>query len=87
MEEPFFTRCHFCQTTTREIADVEADWATRDLSPKGVKEEYKSTVNFVYWTAKVRVVSYLVHGSRNYGAIIVPVNATPGCLSRDHQKP
>jgi hypothetical protein len=69
----------FAKPTAAEIAAVEKDWASRDLTPRGVKEELKSTVTIADQRYDVRIVSHLVHGKRHYGAIILPSNTTPGC--------
>ncbi|MGH7784432.1 MAG: alpha/beta hydrolase family protein, partial [Candidatus Binatia bacterium] len=76
---PFPLSAVFEKPTEAEIRSVEADWAARDLRPSNVNEVAKQTIAFRDWTASVRIVSHLVHGSLHYGAIIVPVDATPGC--------
>jgi hypothetical protein len=76
---PFPISAVFSKPTAAEIRAVEADWATRDLKPSGIREELQTTITIRGWTARVRMVSHLVLGSRHYGAIIVPQNARPGC--------
>lgn len=78
---PFNVSEVFRQPTIEEIRAVEADWASRDLSVKGVRQELRKTISFDGWQADVRVVSHLVHGSRHYGAIIMPLDASPGCCA------
>ncbi len=65
----------FAKPTVAEISAVEKDWASRDLSPAGVKEELRDKVRLGDWEANIRIVSHLVHGSRHYGAIIYPDGA------------
>ncbi|MEO8041663.1 MAG: prolyl oligopeptidase family serine peptidase [Acidobacteriota bacterium] len=65
----------FAKPTAAEIKSVERDWAARDLAPRGVKEELKSTIVIADRKFNVRIVSHLVHGNRHYGAIIIPENA------------
>ena len=76
---PFPLTDVFARPTAAEIKAVEADWASRDLSPQGIREEMTGSIRFEKWTGNVRIVSHLVHGSRHYGAIITPENARPGC--------
>ena len=78
---PFPTADIFAKPTAAEIKAVADDWAKRDLSPNAIREELKTTISFDGWTANVRVVSHLVHGTRHYGAIIIPRNAKPGCCA------
>jgi tetratricopeptide (TPR) repeat protein len=76
---PFPLASVFAKPTADEIAAVEKDWASRDLKPRGVKEELKSVVTIADRKFNVRIVSHLVHGKRHFGAIILPPNAAPGC--------
>ena len=77
---PFPLASVFAKPTATEIAAVEKDWASRDLKPRGVKEELRSTVRIADRTFNVRIVSHLVLGSRHYGAIIFPANASAKSL-------
>jgi len=72
---PFPVSSVFAKPTSAEISAVERDWAARDLSPAGVREELKDRVRLGRWNANIRIVSHLVHGSPHYGAIIYPDNA------------
>ncbi|MEO8574169.1 MAG: prolyl oligopeptidase family serine peptidase [Pyrinomonadaceae bacterium] len=73
---PFPLASIFVKPTAAEIAAVEKDWAKRDLSARGIKEELKSTVVIADRRFNVRIVSHLVLGNRHYGAIITPENST-----------
>jgi tetratricopeptide (TPR) repeat protein len=76
---PFDLKDVFAKPTAAEISAVERDWASRDLSPAGIREETAGKATFGDWRANVRIVSHLVHGSRHYGAVVYPDNAKPGC--------
>ncbi len=69
---PFSLADVFDQPTGEEIAAVEKDWAARDLSVRGVREEFTGSASFDKHTFDVRIVSHLVHGKRHYGAILIP---------------
>ena len=76
---PFPLSAVFAEPTAAEIREVEQDWRTRDLGPRGVSEVARGSLDLGQSKATVRVVSHLVRGSRHYGAIIVPEGATPQC--------
>ena len=78
---PFSLDSVFATPKPSEIRDVERDWATRDLGVKDVHDEATGTMPIGVGNATVRIVSHIVHGSRHYGAIIVPENAKPGCCA------
>jgi hypothetical protein len=69
---PFSLDDVFRKPTAAEIAEVEADWARRDLSPKEVAEVETGRINLGNSTATVRIIAHRVHGFKHYGAIIVP---------------
>ena len=77
---PFLVSSVFAKPTAAEIKAVEKDWALRDLTLAGVREELRDHVRLGTWNANIRIVSHLVHGSRHYGAIIYPDGAAPGTL-------
>jgi len=77
---PFPLASVFAKPTAAEIAAVERDWMSRDLKPRGIKEDLRSTVRIADRTFNVRIVSHLVRGFRHYGAIITPANAGPRSL-------
>jgi dipeptidyl aminopeptidase/acylaminoacyl peptidase len=54
------------------MAAVETTWAQRDLAPEAVREETTGRLNLGSTNASVRIISYRVHGQKNYGAIIIP---------------
>jgi hypothetical protein len=61
----------FARPTREEIDAVWQRWASRDLSPKEVEIVHRGVLG----DAEVRVVAHRVHGSRHYGAVIVPRGA------------
>ncbi len=69
----------FQPPTVAEIKAVETDWRERNLSPKDVEEVTAGTIKFDDDEFRVRIVAHRVDGSKHYGAIILPINATPGC--------
>lgn len=76
---PFRLARAFERPSLAEIDAVERDWRNRDLSPRDVHEVTRSRIKFGTSNFVVRIVSHLVRGVRHFGAIIVPVNAQPGC--------
>jgi len=69
---PFLLDEVFKKPTVAEIAEVEADWAKRDLSPRDIVEVARGRINLGNSEAAVRIISHRVHGDKHYGAIIVP---------------
>ena len=76
---PFPLSDVFRRPTNAEIRAVANDWQERDLAPIGIREEKRDEITIDGWTANVKIISYLIHGSRNYGAVIIPKNARAGC--------
>jgi tetratricopeptide (TPR) repeat protein len=68
----------FAKPTATEIRSAAADWAKRDIAPRNVREVVQETINLGHTTAKVRIISHTVRGSRHYGAIIIPEGAEIG---------
>ncbi|HVE55677.1 MAG TPA: hypothetical protein VNB22_02550 [Pyrinomonadaceae bacterium] len=69
---PFSLDDLFKPPTPREIKEIEAGWAKRDLAPRNVKEEASGKLDLGFTQATVRIISHSVHGQKHYGAIIVP---------------
>ena len=76
---PFSLSDVFQRPSAAEIRSVTDDWRTRDLEPAGIREEKRGEIEIDAWKANVKIISYLIHGSRNYGAVIIPKNARAGC--------
>lgn len=70
----------FRPATAAEIAAVEAEWRTRDVSAREIVEEGASALALAGGPGTVRVFSHEVDGHRHYGATIVPAGAAPGSL-------
>ncbi|HUR79392.1 MAG TPA: prolyl oligopeptidase family serine peptidase, partial [Thermoanaerobaculia bacterium] len=62
----------FAKPTRAEIEVVSQRWALRDLSPKEVEIVHRGVLG----DAEMRIVAHRVHGSRHYGAVIVPRGAS-----------
>ena len=72
----------FVPPTAAEIAQVEAEWATRSPEVSGVRVELDTQVTnlLVGGTVRVRVLSHTVGGLRHYGLLVTPPGADPGSL-------
>jgi dipeptidyl aminopeptidase/acylaminoacyl peptidase len=71
----------FAPPTAAEISAVLADWADRDVSVQGFREEQRTALMIGAGTpATLRIVSHAVGGARHYGAIIAPDQALPGSV-------
>lgn len=81
---PFSLDALFATPTDAERKAVLADWQHRELKPRDVqviKRAPYSLDNLGKFPAEIVIVSHRVHGSKHYGAIIVPKNAKPGCCT------
>jgi len=76
---PFSLSDVFAKPTASEIESVVADWKNRDLAPSRIRLEKSAELNIDDWKANIKIISYMVHGYKNYGAIIIPKNAGAGC--------
>ena len=78
----------FAPPTEREIAQVVAEWETREPEVSGVRLELDmlhvyvptSPLGGAPFTVRVRILSHTVGGSRHYGAVVTPPDAEPGTL-------
>ena len=72
----------FAPPTAMEIAQVEAEWQTREPEVGGVRLEQDSEIPAVLGSPlRVRILSHTVGGHRHYGAVVTPVGAAdPGSL-------
>ena len=71
----------FAAPTAMEIAQIEAEWQTREPEVGGVRLEQDSEVPAVLGgPLRVRILSHTVGGLRHYGAVVTPVGAEPGSL-------
>jgi len=76
---PFSLADLFPAPTAEEIRQVRQGWSDRDLSPKQVRVVERSTLQTDHGAFRQRVISHLVHGELHHAAVLVPVDATPGC--------
>lgn len=76
---PFPLSDVFARPTAIEIKAVEKDWNERILFPWSARELKRGELRIDGWAANVKIISYVTHGSKNYGAVIVPKHAAAGC--------
>ena len=69
---PFRLKDLFAPPTPDEIREVKESWRVRDLSPNNVQVVSTGRMNLGFSSATVRIIAHTVHGSRHYGAVIVP---------------
>lgn len=62
----------FASPTAAELAAVQADWATRDVSAQNVVEEDVFSLSD---GAILRIVSHTLNGERHVGAIVIPAGS------------
>ncbi|MBC7890915.1 MAG: hypothetical protein H7Y12_01765, partial [Sphingobacteriaceae bacterium] len=65
----------FAPPTQVELDRVQANWAKRDLAVQGYREERKIILN--NQQTELRIVSFLVSGQREYGALFIPNSTKP----------
>ena len=71
----------FAPATAAEIAQVEAEWATRTPEVSGVSLELDTLQTAILGpNMQVRILSHTVGGMRHYGAVVIPAEAQPGSL-------
>lgn len=70
---PFALKDLFSPPTTEEVRQVKEGWNQRDLTPRDVRIVSTGKKDLGHTGATVRIMSHMVHGSRHYGAVIVPV--------------
>jgi hypothetical protein len=74
---PFRFSDAYTPPTEAELARVRSEWKSRDLAPRGFRREHDThlTINGVDFHATA--LSYLAHGQRNFGVLLVPAGANP----------
>lgn len=70
----------FAPPTPGEVAEVQADWASRTVGASGVSEPFSGDFLIGLTPARLRVFSHLVDGHRHYGAVVARTGAAPGSL-------
>ena len=68
----------FAPATAAEIAQVGAEWETREPEVSGVRLELDTPASA--GSLRVRILSHTVGGLRHYGAVVTPAGAEPGSL-------
>jgi len=61
----------FSDPTQSELDAVRSEWNLRDLSVKGYTVEQESKITNA--NATLKIVSFVVNGHREYGALVIPV--------------
>lgn len=74
---PFPLDSLFSEPTPEEIAEARSAWGARDLGIRAVETVLTRPLQFGNVRATLRIVAHRVHGSRHFGAIIVPDGAPP----------
>lgn len=71
----------FAQPTAGEIAQIQEEWAVRDVSARNIQILAEDTVSVPgFPDSRVQIVSHTVSGLTHVGAILVPVEAAEGSL-------
>lgn len=68
----------FEPASVAEMAQVEAEWASRDVSPVDVQILQTTSTTIAGVSVEVRIVGHLVDGVRHYGAVVTPVGFGAG---------
>ena len=71
----------FRPPTVGEINAAKSDWKARDLSAQHIEEVATGAIKFDEDEFLVQIVAHRVHGSKHYGAILVPKNPESGCCA------
>jgi hypothetical protein len=74
---PFPLSDAYAPPTEADLARVRSEWKSRDLTPRDVRTEHNAHLNINGVDFRATALSYLVHGQRNYGAVLVPADAKP----------
>lgn len=70
----------FEPASVAEMAAVEAEWATRDVSPVDVQVLQTTPMTIAGVSVVAQVVGHTVDGVRHYGAVVTPAGAGAGEL-------
>lgn len=62
----------FAPAASVEIEAVEVEWASRDVSARGVEVVREGEVATGGWSASVRIISHELGRTTHYGAVLVP---------------
>jgi hypothetical protein len=72
---PFSLADAYAPPTAAELARVRSEWKKRDLKPREIRKEHETPLTIRGVAVQATAISYLVHGQRNYGVILVPREA------------
>ena len=70
----------FEPASVAEMAAVEAEWATRDVSPVDVQVLQTTPTTIAGVSVEVQIVGHVVDGVRHYGAVVTPTGFGAGEL-------
>jgi pimeloyl-ACP methyl ester carboxylesterase len=71
---PFPLADAFRAPTLAELERVRSEWKSRDLKPRDIRREHEAQLSIKGVGFKATAISYLVHGQRNFGVILVPLS-------------
>jgi hypothetical protein len=72
---PFPLTDAYASPTSAELERVRSMWKSRDLKPRDIRREHEAQLSIKGADLRATAISYLVHGQRNFGVILVPLHA------------
>jgi hypothetical protein len=72
---PFALSDAYAPPTEADLARVRSEWKSRDLTPRGIRREHDTHLSINGVNFHASALSYLVHGQRNFGVVLVPTEA------------
>jgi hypothetical protein len=78
---PFPLADAYLPPTAAELARVRSEWKSRDLKPREIRKEHETHLKINGAPVPATAISYLIHGQRNFGVVLVPLGA------KDHSYP
>jgi hypothetical protein len=72
---PFPLADAYAPARAAELAHIRSEWKNRDLKPRDIRKEHASQLNINGVALQATAISYLIHGQRNFGVVLVPLGA------------
>ena len=72
---PFPLADAYAPPAAAELARVRSEWKNRDLKPRDIRKVHETQLNINGVALQATAISYLIHGQRNFGAVLVPAGA------------
>lgn len=72
---PFPVSGAYAPPTAAELERVRSEWKSRDLKPRDIRKEHQTNLNIDGVAFNATAISYLIHGQRNFGVVLVPLGA------------